>query len=131
MKAEGWIVTFIGGFFLLVAPIYFWITQDPIGGVALGLSAGVGGIIAFYLFVTGKNLPLRPEDDKDGEIVQGAGDLGFFPPSSIWPLWVTLSLGVILLGPIFGWWLSILGIGIGLWATSGWVFQFYKGDYQH
>lgn len=131
MKAEGWIFTFIGGFFLLIAPIYYVITVDAIGGVALGLSAGVGGIIAFYLFKTGSKLPLRPEDDKDGEIVQGAGDLGFFPPSSIWPLWVTVSLAIILLGPIFGWWLTILGCGVGLWATSGWVFQFYKGDYQH
>ena len=34
----------------------------------------------------------RPEDRKDGEIADGAGELGFFPPYSWWPLWCALTL---------------------------------------
>ena len=36
-----------------------------------------------------------------------------------------------LMGPIFGWWLSILAFGMGIWAVSGWVFEYYRGDYAH
>ena len=62
---------------------------------------------------------------------QGAGQLGFFPPTSIWPFWCALVLAVMLLGPVFGWWISILAVCLGIWALSGWVFEFYRGDYQH
>ena len=35
----------------------------------------------------------RPEDRMDGEIADGAGELGFFPPYSWWPLWCAAALG--------------------------------------
>ena len=88
-------------------------------------------IIAAYLFITSRNMEPRPEDRKDGEIVEGAGELGFFPPSSIWPFWTALTVSVAALGPVFGWWLTILGLGAGIWALTGWMFEFYRGEYQH
>ena len=58
----------------------------------------------------------RPEDRKDGEIADGAGELGFFPPYSWWPLWCALALGVIVYGTAMGaWWLVIIG-----WASASW-----------
>ena len=41
------------------------------------------------------------------------------------------ELDVLALGPVFGWWISILAVCLGIWALSGWVFEFYRGDYQH
>ena len=35
------------------------------------------------------------------------------------------------LGPVFGWWLTLLGAGIGVWAVMGWCYEFYVGDYKH
>ena len=39
------------------------------------------------------------------EIVDGAGELGFSPPYSWWPLWCAMALAVCVLGVAIGWWL--------------------------
>ena len=44
----------------------------------------------------------RPEDLKDAEIADGAGELGFFPPYSWWPLWCGGALAVIVYGVALG-----------------------------
>ena len=44
---------------------------------------------------------------------------------------VDLGCSGLLLGPVFGWWLSILGVGVGVWAVCGWVYEFYVGEYAH
>ncbi len=131
MKAEGWTFVIIGGFLGLVGPIYFFLSHEVIGLVALLLTGVMGLMIATYLFITGRKMDARPEDRKNAEIIEGAGDLGFFPPKSIWPLWVALTLSIMVLGPVFGWWLTIIGAALGVWSLTGWVFEFYRGDYQH
>jgi len=73
----------------------------------------------------------RPEDRKDGEIADGAGELGFFPPYSWWPLWCGLSLAVCVLGVVIGWWLFIIGSFLGLLALQGWIFEYYRGEHAH
>ena len=43
-------------------------------------------------------------------IADGAGELGFFPPYSWWPLWTALALGTCVFGVAAGaWWLFIIG----------------------
>ena len=74
----------------------------------------------------------RPEDRKDGEIADGAGELGFFPPYSWWPMWCGLTLAVIVYGTALGlWWLLIIGGALGALALSGWVFEYYRGEHAH
>lgn len=131
MRVEALIFTVLFVFFLVVGPAYFLITHEVIGTMALVLACATGGFIAFYLFKTGTHIAPRPEDDKEGEIVDGTGPLGFFPPKSVWPLAVAATIAIMLLGPVFGWWITLIGIGIGIWSTSGWVYEFYRGDYQH
>ena len=63
--------------------------------------------------------------------VEGAGALGFFPPTSIVPFWTTVAIAVMFLGVVFGWWLTLIGAGIGLWAAFGWAYEYYVGDYKH
>lgn len=131
MKTERTIFGALGLYFVVTSVAYFLITKEVVGGVALILTAALFFIITGYLAIAGKGVGKRPEDDVDGEIVQGAGDLGFFPPKSIWPMWVALTMVVVTLGPVFGWWLTIAGIGMGIWSLSGWVFEYYRGDYAH
>ena len=38
---------------------------------------------------------------------------------------------LIVLGPVFGWWISLLGLGMGIWSLTGWVYEYYRGDYRH
>lgn len=101
------------------------------GTTALILTFVMTLMIWANFVVHGRTLDPRPEDDLDAEVADGAGDIGFFPPSSIWPFWAALCCGIIVLGIIFGWWISIIGAGIGIWATSGWCYQYYRGVYRH
>ncbi|MGJ6980993.1 cytochrome c oxidase subunit 4 [Aestuariimicrobium soli] len=132
LSAETWVFASLLIFFLIVAPAYHFVTHEVAGTVALTLSAVLNLILVVYLSIVGREVGKpRPEDDPDGEIVQGAGTLGFFPPKSIWPFWCALAITVIFLGPVFGWWISLIGFGVGVWATSGLVFEYYRGDYAH
>jgi len=131
MKVEGWMFAAIAIFLTVVTPVYWFMSHEIIGTVALAMSLLLFTMVAVYLFVLARKMDERLEDRKDAEIIEGAGPLGFFPPKSIWPFWVALTVQLLALGPVFGWWISILAVCLGIWALSGWVFEYYRGDYQH
>lgn len=137
MKVESRLFGFLFFFFLIATAIYTvsgFVVEgkpEPIGVTVLLFPALLGGMIMAYLKVEGRRIPTRPEDTKSGEIAQGAGVLGFFPPKSIWPFWCALTCAVMLLGPVFGWWITILGAVMGVWAVCGWCYEYYVGDYSH
>lgn len=132
MKAEKWTFWFIAIFFGVVAPAYWLIAREIAGTFVLAFTSVLGIIIAGYLTITSRTFDPRPEDRRDAEVIEGAGEYGFFAPSSIWPFWCAVVFAIIFLGPALQqWWLSLIGIGIGIWACSGWMFQFYRGHYRH
>jgi hypothetical protein len=131
VKAEAWIFGFNAAFFALVTPTYWFLSEDPTGTAALVMSTLLAALVTVYLGFHANKMDPRPEDRNEAEIVEGAGELGFFPPYSWWPLWCALTLGVIVLGVVFGWWLFIIGIGLGSIALIGWVFEFYRGEHAH
>src|SRR4030095_1759886 len=122
---------------LIVTPIYWSITADAngvpeiTGTVALIMSTLLVLMIWVYLLLVARRMEPRPEDKKTGEIAEGAGELGFFPPQSKWPLFVAMTFVLVVLGPIFGWWLMILGFGFGAVTLTGLVYEFYRGDHAH
>jgi hypothetical protein len=131
MKMEGWMFASIAIFAAIVTPIYWLMSYEIIGTVALLMTTLLFGMVCVYFFVLGKKMDARLEDRKDAEIVEGVGALGFFPPKSIWPFWLALTIQLMFLGPVFGWWITILGALLGIWSLSGWVYEYYRGDYQH
>jgi hypothetical protein len=132
VKIEAWIFAISTAFFVIVSPAYWLIAGDWTGTSALVMTTLLMAMVTLYLgFHAGKMEP-RPEDRKDAEIADGAGELGFFPPYSWWPLWNGASLAVIVYGVALGaWWLVIIGIGLGAVALTGWVFEFYRGEHAH
>ncbi len=131
MKAEAWVFGFLVAFFVIVTPIYWIVSEDPTGTSALVMATGLAALVAFYLGFHGRKMDARPEDRKEAEIVEGAGELGFFPPYSWWPLWCALALSVCVLGVVFGWWLFLIGVAVGGMALTGWVFEYYRGEHAH
>jgi hypothetical protein len=131
VKAEAWIFAVLTIFFALVTPIYWFMSEDPTGTTALILSFFLVLMIAAYLGLIARRIDPRPEDKKEGEIAEGAGELGFFPPQSIWPLFVALTFVLVVLGPVFGWWLLFLGFAFGAYTLTGLVYEFYRGDHAH
>lgn len=131
MKSEAWIVLTVGVFFLLISPVYWIMSHDPTGTTALFMTFLLCALIGFYLAVVAKQIPLRPEDQLEGEIADGAGEQGFFPPYSWWPLFCGLAFAVIVLGVAVAWWLFVIGLGVGFLAVCGWIFEYYRGIHAH
>lgn len=131
MKSEFWTVLACGIFFLFISPVYWVLTQEPTGTVVLAMTMLLCVMLSGYLAFVAKEIPNRPEDNSDGEISDGAGELGFFPPWSWWPLWCALAFAGLMLGIVFGWWMVILVVPFGAIAIWGWVFEYYRGIHSH
>jgi len=131
VKSESWIIVSIAIFCALVAPIYWWITYDWTGTTALVMTTLLCALLGFYLIVVARQIPARPEDRLDAEILEGAGELGFFPPYSWWPLYCSLAFSAIVLGIVIGWWLFIIGVAFGALTLIGWVYEYYRGVHAH
>jgi hypothetical protein len=131
MRVEGWL--FLGcAIFFGVADIFYWnLSHDPTGGTALGLAVCLAFLTGFYVLFTGRRLPQRPEDDPEGEIEQGTGELGFFSPHSWWPLFVGLAAALAAVGVAIGWWLFLIGALCLVLAVIGFVFEYYRGHFAH
>ena len=88
MKAETWIFAVRHASSCWFAPAYW--SQQPATGpgtVALAMTFLLALMVTLYLGFHAKKMDARPEDRNDAEIADGAGELGFFPPYSWWPLW--------------------------------------------
>ncbi len=131
MRVEGWL--FLGcAIFFGVADIFYWtLSHDPTGSTALALAVALAFLIGFYVLFTGRRLPRRPEDDQQGEIEEGTGELGFFSPHSWWPLFVGLAAALAAVGVAVGWWLFLIGMLGVLLSVIGFVFEYYRGNYAH
>lgn len=132
MKAETWIFVITTIFFALVAPFYWLMAGDWTGTTALVMTTLLCAMVSGYLGFHARKMDARPEDLNDAEVADGAGELGFFPPYSWWPLWCALTLGVMVYAVALGaWWLFAIGAGLGFIALSGWIYEYYRGEYAH
>ena len=131
MKAEAWIFGGLTIFFVVVTPVYWLMSKDVTGTTALILTFFLVLMITGYFGIISRRIPPRPEDRKEGEIAEGAGELGFFPPQSKWPLFCALTFVPVVLAPVFGWWLLFLGFGFGAYTLTGLIYEFYRGDHAH
>ncbi len=138
MKSEAWIFAIFSIFFVLVTPAYWLVTAagdtggDWTGTSALVMTTLLAAMMTFYLGFHAKRMDPRPEDRQDGEIADGAGELGFFPPYSWWPLWCALAIGAMVFGTAMAaWWLLLVGAGLGAIALMGLVFEYYRGLHAH
>ena len=138
MKAEAWIFASCTIFLVLVTPAYWLVTAagdtggDWTGTSALVMTTLLAAMMTFYLGFHAKRMDPRPEDRSDAVIADGAGELGFFPPYSWWPLWTAMSLGTGVFGIATGaWWLFIIGALLGALALVGWIYEYYRGEHAH
>jgi hypothetical protein len=131
MRVEGYLFLGAAIFFGGSDVVYWHYSHDPTGATALGVAVGLAFLIGFYVLFSGRRLPPRPEDEHEGEIYQGTGELGFFSPHSWWPLFVGLAAATAAVGAAIGWWLFLIGMLMVLLATVGFVFEYYRGHYAH
>ncbi len=132
MKVEALIFNLITVFCIVAAVVYGVWSREPIGTTALVLSGGLCALIGGFFWFVSRRIDARPEDRKDAEIADGAGELGFFSPGSYWPFGLALSAALMGLALAFYYpWLIILA-GVALLITiGGLLFEYYVGQNAH
>jgi Cytochrome c oxidase subunit IV len=131
VKVEAYLFLGCAGFFGASDIVYWSFSHDPTGTTALALAVCLAFLTGFYVLFTGRRLPPRPEDNPEGEIYEGTGELGFFSPHSWWPLFVGLSAALATIGVAIGWWLFLIGALAIILSMIGFVFEYYRGLYAH
>ncbi len=138
MKAEAWMFAACTIFLVLVTPTYWFVTAgsehggDWTGTSALVMCTLLLAMLTAYIGFHARQMDERPEDRNDGEIAEGAGELGFFPPYSWWPLWCGLTAAAIVFAvAMAAWWLLIIAAVVGAITLAGLVFEYYRGEHAH
>ena len=135
MKIDTWTFLVLVIFFIVAAVIYTITAgaEEPVGVVALWLTAGMAAIIGSFLWVASRRLEqARPEDDDDADVADGAGELGFFSPGSYWPFGLALAVAGTAVATAF--WLAWLMIIMGtflMMAICGLVFEYHRRPAHH
>ncbi|MDP5184571.1 cytochrome c oxidase subunit 4 [Blastococcus sp. BMG 814] len=129
MKVEALIFNLIAVFCFVCAIVYGVWAREPIGTTALALSGGLTILIGGFFWFVSRRIDPRPEDRKDAEIADGAGELGFFSPASYWPFTLALTAALMGLGIAFWylWLIAIAAVAI-LIAVGGLLFEYYVGQ---
>jgi Cytochrome c oxidase subunit IV len=134
LKTEYKIFAGVAAFLFAMATLYgLWTKGETghtewIGVVALILSGLLCSMCGGFFWFVSRRIDLRPEDREDGEIVEGAGEIGFFSPGSYWPFGLALAASAAGLGLVFWmWWLIALGLIMVIFAACGLLFEYYSG----
>lgn len=97
MRTESRLFTGVAVFFGAEAALYGWWSREPAGTAALVLAFLMASLVAFFLRVQYRRRGLRAQDRGEGEVVDTAGPLDFFPRAapgrsrSRWPPWCSRS----------------------------------------
>jgi len=105
-------LTFLGtGLFAAFIGLIYWFTShEPSGTTLLGLSLGLGGLPGIVFLRWSRRMAPRPEDRPDALVEEGAGTVGSFPESSIWPFVIAAGAALTGVGLVFGLWAALPGL---------------------
>jgi predicted lysophospholipase L1 biosynthesis ABC-type transport system permease subunit len=71
----------------------------------------------------------RPEDNPNATQAEGAGVVGSFPATSIWPFTLGMAAFFVVLSLVFGIWLLVPGLGLAVWAILGGTAEGRRGGH--
>jgi hypothetical protein len=128
VKIQGKMFMWLSAFVLVMAVVYGWWSKEPAGTTALFLAFGLCIMIGFYLGFTAKRVDVGAQDDKEADVADDAGEVGFFSPHSWQPLSLAIGGALAFLAVAIGWWLMYFSLPIILIGIWGWVFEYYRGE---
>lgn len=128
MKIQGKMFLWLSVFLLAIAITYGVWAKEPAGTTTLFLAFGLSVMIGFYLAFTAQRVDAMAQDNKEADIVDEAGEVGFFSPHSWQPLSLAFGASLAFLGIVFGWWLLYFSVPVILIGLFGWVFEYYRGE---
>jgi hypothetical protein len=133
MWVEARLFEIITAFCFLVGIVYTVLTGEPVGVAGLFLTGGLCLIVGTYFrFVARRLETVRPEDNAEAEVSDGAGDVGFFSPGSYWPIALAGSAGLLGISlAFFLVWAITISVIILLLAVAGLVFEYHIRPADH
>ena len=127
MKIESYVLLFVGFFFGLVGLVYWLWSHEDAGSVMLLGTFLLGSVPGFYYLWWSRRMRPRPSDDPDATLEDGAGVVGAFPGSSIWPFVLGLGATFVALAFVFGAWTLGVGLFLAVAALVGVVYESRSG----
>jgi len=116
---QGLVFVGTGLFLALIGGIYWFTSYDPAGTVPLVLGLGLGVIPGAFLLWRAGAGPALAEDRADADPGDGAGPVGTFPASSVWPIVLAGGAALSGVGLVFGLWSALPGVMLLLVAFVG------------
>ncbi|MGW6396444.1 cytochrome c oxidase subunit 4 [Streptomyces sp. NPDC055103] len=131
MKIQGKMFIWLSVFILAMAILYGVWSKEPVGTTALFLGFGLSIMIGYYLAFTARRVDAMAQDDKEADVADEAGEVGFFAPHSWQPLSLAIGGALAFLSIAMGWWIMYFSAPLILVGLFGWVFEFYRGENQN
>ncbi|MFF9484061.1 MULTISPECIES: cytochrome c oxidase subunit 4 [unclassified Streptomyces] len=128
MKIQGKMFMWLSIFFLIMAGVYGVWSKEPVGTTALFLAFGLSIMIGFYLGFTARRVDVGAQDNKEADVADDAGEVGFFSPHSWQPLSLAVGGALAFTSVAIGWWLMYFSAPLLLIGIWGWVFEYYRGE---
>ncbi|MFB8774385.1 cytochrome c oxidase subunit 4 [Streptomyces broussonetiae] len=128
MKIQGKLFMWLSLFLLIMAIVYGLWSREPAGTTALFLAFGLAIMVGFYLGFTARRVDAGAQDNKNADVADDAGELGFFSPHSWQPLSLAIGGALAFLAIAVGWWLLYFSLPLVLIGIYGWVFEYYRGE---
>lgn len=127
MKLEAYLFSGCAAFLFGCAVIYaIFSDTEPVGTAGLVLSGGLCIIVGGFFWFVSRRIDARPEDRKDADISEGAGELGFFSPGSYWPIGMAAAAALAALALAFFYiWLLVIAVAALLITIGGLLFEYY------
>lgn len=122
MRVTAGVLASTAAFFVVATAVYWIMSDEHAGTVLLGVCAPALLLVAVWLVVAGRG-QRPPEDRADAQPADGAGDVGYFPSSSIWPLVLGTGAVVMANALAFGVWLAVAGGVIVVLAVVGYAVE--------
>lgn len=127
MRAEAYVLLFVGCFFGCVALAYWLLSYEDAGTMMLLGTFLLGCVPGGYYLWWSRRMPKRPSDDPRATLEDGAGVVGAFPSSSIWPFVLGLAATFTALALVFGVWTLGVGLFLAVSALVGVVYESRRG----
>lgn len=119
-------------FFLPVALIYgFTSGWEPVGSAGFLLLVGLYGLVGAYLWLTGRRVDPRPEDNPVSDVDEHAGEIGVYSPHSWWPLVLGVAAALVFAGVAIEWWIAGIGGVVAVIGLVGQTYEFSRGQHAH
>ena len=127
MKNESYVLLFVGFFFGCVGLAYWFLSYEDAGSVMPFGTFLLGTLPGFYYLWWARRMKPRPEDDPNASVEDGAGVIGAFPGSSIWPFVLGFGATFVGLALVFGAWTLGVGLFLAVAALVGVIYESRRG----